>query len=152
MALIIRVQSEAFDPGAELSAFAATAGDACGAVASFLGQVRGGAAEALTLEHYPGFTEAEIERIAAEIAARFSVEHLLALHRYGQLSPGEPIVMAAAASAHRKAAFEAAMCLMDFLKTDAPFWKRETRADGAHWIEPRAEDRAARKAWESEHG
>jgi molybdopterin synthase catalytic subunit len=130
----------------ELTAFAHAG---AGALASFVGLVRGDGVSALELEHYPGFTEAEIARIEALARARFDVLDILVIHRFGTLAPGEPIVLAAALSRHRAAAFDCVRFLMDYLKTDAPFWKREITADGARWIEPRDDDRAARKDWEN---
>jgi len=142
---MIVVQAEAFDPHALL---AGLAHPAAGAMASFIGIVRGEGVRALELEHYPGFTEREIARIEAQARARLDLIDVLIVHRYGKLLPGEAIVLVAALARHRAAAFDAVRLLMDYLKTDAPFWKREITADGARWIEPRAEDRAARAAWE----
>lgn len=146
--MTIRVQAEPFESAAELAAFQRDAKDA-GALATFVGLVRGDETKRLVLEHYPSFTESEISRIEAEARKRFDLIDTLIIHRYGALAPGEAIVMVAALSKHRRAAFDAVDFLMDYLKTDAPFWKREERADGSHWIEPRAEDRAARTSWEN---
>ncbi len=150
---MIRVQSIQFEPFAELAAFQAGHAEA-GGLASFLGSVRdsahGGAVEALELEHYPGFTEKQIEGIDAEARNRFDVLDTLVIHRYGRMSPGEPIVLVAAISVHRRDAIQAVDYLMDRLKTDAPFWKREVRPEGAEWIEPRGDDRTARERWEKE--
>lgn len=143
---MIRVQAEPFDAAAELTAL--SVGDA-GAVASFIGLVRGGETRELVLEHYPGFTEAKIARIEAEAFARFDLIDARIVHRYGALKPGEAIVFVGAAAKHRHAALRAVDYMMDHLKTEAPFWKREMRADGGHWIEPRAEDHAARAGWET---
>ncbi|MEZ5946710.1 MAG: molybdenum cofactor biosynthesis protein MoaE [Hyphomonas sp.] len=145
---MIRVQREPFSPEAELASFrAGLAGT--GAVASFAGYVRGeaGGVETLELDHYPGVTEKEIARIEAMAQARFDITASLVIHRFGKMAPGEPIVLVAAAAAHRKPALAAVDFLMDYLKTDAPFWKRETGPDGARWIEPTETDRAARKDW-----
>ncbi len=144
---VIRVQSEPFNPAAELAALQK---ESAGAVASFIGLVRGGDdLEALILDHYPGFTESEIARIEAEARARFDLIDTRIIHRYGEMKPAEAIVLVAASSKHRRAALQAVDFLMDYLKTEAPFWKREIRTDGsAHWIEPRSDDRAARAAWE----
>jgi len=141
------VQVALFDPGAELSQFARAG---AGAMASFVGYVRGeaGAVTSLVLDHYPGFTEREIGRIETQARSRFSLIDALIIHRHGAMAPGEPIVLAAALAAHRKPALAAVDFIMDHLKTDAPFWKREIGANAETWIEPRAEDRAARALWE----
>lgn len=142
----IRVQSAPFDVAAELAALQS---DAAGAIASFVGLVRGGEVKQLVLEHYPGFTESEIARIEADARARFDLIDTRIVHRYGAMEPGEAIVLVAASSRHRRAALQAVDFLMDYLKTDAPFWKQEIRTDGSvHWIEPRGDDRTARAAWE----
>ncbi len=125
--------------------------DDTGAVVTFSGYCRGeaGRITALELEHYPGMAEAEMQRIAEAAAARWPLHGILAVHRTGVVAVGEPIVLVAAGSAHRDAAFEAARYLMDFLKTDAPFWKREHLADGTkgEWIEAKTADDAARARW-----
>lgn len=137
-----------FDPNAELAAFAAGETRA-GALASFVGLVRGVGVEALILEHFDGFTDAAIAAIEGAARERFDVIDTLVIHRAGEMAPGEAIVLVAALSAHRKQALGCVDYLMDRLKTEAPFWKRERRADGEHWIEPRAEDYAARADWET---
>lgn len=136
-----------FDVSAELARFTSPG---AGAMASFVGYVRGenGAVDALILDHYPGFTEREIGRIEALARDRFGFIDALVVHRYGAMRPGEPIVLVAVLAAHRKAALQAVGFIMDHLKTDAPFWKREAHADGLRWIEPRADDRAARAQWD----
>lgn len=143
------VTAEAFSPDAELARFATARGDDCGAAVSFVGYCRGasqhGEVTRLELEHYPGFTEAEISRLSRLVAAKHRVPSILVIHRVGTMAPGEPIVLVAALSAHRAAAFAAVEELMDYLKTDAPFWKRETGPRGARWIEPTAEDRRRRE-------
>jgi molybdopterin synthase catalytic subunit len=143
----IRVVAEAFDPQAELAAFTAGRHDA-GALVSFVGtcraKTRDVAVEELRIDQYPGFTEKEIARLAAEIAARFDCPDLLVVHRVGVIRPEEAIVLVAALSTHRANAFKAVETLMDTLKTDAPLWKKESGPDGARWIEPRAEDHARR--------
>jgi molybdopterin synthase catalytic subunit len=143
------VSLEPFSPDAEVARFSALRGDACGAVVTFIGYCRGrstrGAVTQLELEHYPGFTEAEINRLATATVEKHDVKDLLVIHRAGAVAAGEPIVLVAAMSAHRAAAFAAVEELMDYLKTDAPFWKRETGPDGAHWIEPTAADRSRRE-------
>jgi molybdopterin synthase catalytic subunit len=141
-----------FDPAAELAGF--TAGSAgAGAVASFTGLCRGEShgrpVRALVLDHFPGFTDAEISRMAQEIADRFEVDALRVVHRAGRVLPGEAIVFVAAASAHRRASFQAVDCLMDYLKTDAPFWKQEESDGGAVWVEPRAQDHRDKARWET---
>lgn len=145
---MIRVQEESFDPYAELERFTKKRPNV-GAVASFVGLVRdeGDKVDALILDHYPGFTEKEIKRIETEARGRFDVADTLVIHRYGRMIPGEVIVLVAASALHRKDALEAVEFLMDYLKTEAPFWKRELGPDGEKWIEPRAGDRDAREAW-----
>lgn len=143
----VRIVRQAFDPQAEVAAFAAGRDDA-GALVSFVGCCRAGTAgvavEELRIDHYPGFTEKEITRLAEETAKRFDCPDLLVVHRVGTIRPGEAIVLVAALSTHRSDAFEAVRILMDYLKTDAPLWKKETGPEGARWIEPRAEDYARR--------
>ena len=147
--MTVRLQTAPFDPGAEFSAFCAGRTES-GAVASFVGIARGegGSATALELEAYPGFTEVEIGKMAATAAERFSLDDLLVIHRHGPIAPGEPIVMVATAAAHRREAFEACDCLMDYLKSRAPFWKKEHGPGGARWVEPTARDLADIARWE----
>lgn len=146
----IRIQSEDFDVSAEIKLLCEGRAD-IGAVVTFTGLCRdeGGRLAALELEHYPGMAEAEIRRIAEEACERWPLTGLSAIHRYGRIEPGGNIVLVVAASPHRKAAFEAASFLMDFLKTRAPFWKKEHLADGSEgqWVEARAEDDAAAERW-----
>lgn len=146
-AILVRVQTADFDVGAELARLEALGG---GGVASFTGVVRGGGGlEALELEHHPGITETMMARIAGEAAARWPLLGVTAIHRHGRLLPGQRIVLAAAASPHRAAALEATSFLIDWLKTRAPFWKKEHFADGtSRWVEARAEDDAAAARWE----
>jgi molybdopterin synthase catalytic subunit len=146
---MIRLTPEPFDPGALLSGFCQGRAEV-GAVASFTGLARaeGGAARLLELEAYPGFTETEIGKIAEQARQRFALADLLILHRVGQIAPGEPIVFVATASGHRREAFEACDFLMDYLKSRAPFWKKEHGPDGVRWIEPRAQDHADIARWE----
>lgn len=148
---VIRIQREDFDLSAEIAALSAGRAD-IGAVVSFIGLCRDeqGRLSALELEHYPGMAEAEIGRVAAEAAARWPLMGLVAIHRYGPIRPGEQIVLVLAASAHRRAAFEAADFMMDYLKTRAPFWKREHRSDGTlgGWVEAKTDDDDAAKRWE----
>ena len=146
---MIRVQTEPFDISREVAALTRTRKD-IGAVVTFTGLVRSSdeaTIEAMTLEHYPGMTEKQlqdIERIAIE---RWPLQALLIIHRYGRLTPGEQIVLVVTASSHRQAAFEAASFLMDWLKTKAPFWKLEETAEGADWVEAKADDDDAAKKW-----
>lgn len=138
-----------FDPGALLSAFSVGRSEV-GAVATFTGIARAeeGSTTTLELEAYPGFAEAEIGRIAADARTRFGLDDLMIRHRVGRIAPGEPIVFVATAAKHRRAAFEACDYLMDYLKSRAPFWKKEHGPDGARWIEPRAQDHADIARWE----
>lgn len=150
MTPLVRIQREDFDVGAEIAAL--TRGNAdIGAVVSFTGLCRdeSGRLAALELEHYPGMAEAEIGRVAQEAAARWPLLGLVAIHRFGLIRPGEQIVLVIATSSHRRAAFEAADFLMDYLKTRAPFWKREHLADGTlgGWVEAKADDDDAAKRW-----
>ena len=146
----VRIQAEDFDIAAELAQMTAGRSD-IGAVVTFSGLCRdeGGRLAALELEHYPGMAEAEIGRIARIAAQRWPLNGLCAIHRYGRIPAGENIVLVLAASSHRQAAFEAASFLMDFLKTRAPFWKREHLADGTTgpWVKSRAEDEDAAARW-----
>ncbi|MEO3387689.1 molybdenum cofactor biosynthesis protein MoaE [Mesorhizobium sp. CAU 1741] len=146
----IRIQAEDFDLSAEVSRLAAGRTD-MGAVVTFSGLCRdeGGTLAALELEHYPGMAEAEIGRIAATAIERWPLSGLTVIHRHGRIAPGENIVLVITASAHRHAAFEAASFLMDFLKTRAPFWKREHLADGrqGEWVDAKVEDDVAQDRW-----
>ena len=144
----VRVQSEAFDMGAEANAFAAGLAGA-GAVVTFTGIVRdlAGGLSAMQIEHYPGMTERAITAITAEAAERWSLVDALVIHRHGTLAVGEPIMMVATAAPHRADAFAAAEFLMDYLKSRAPFWKKEFTASGSEWVAARDEDEAALKRW-----
>jgi len=144
----IRVQSTDFDLQSEIDTLTMGRRD-IGAVVTFSGLCRDehGALSALELEHYPGMAEAEMRRIAEIAIERFSLSGLTAVHRYGKIMPGENIVLVVTASAHRQAAFEAAEFLMDYLKTSAPFWKREESAKGTSWVEARDHDDAAAARW-----
>jgi molybdopterin synthase catalytic subunit len=142
----VRVQEAPFDPGAELSSFEAAG---AGAVVSFTGLVRGGGVELLEIEHYPGMTESAIRGMTDEARARFALSAVRVIHRHGRLRPGEPIMMVLTAAPHRRAAFEAADFLMDWLKSRAPFWKREHGPAGAAWVEARTEDEAALGRWDA---
>jgi molybdopterin synthase catalytic subunit len=146
----IRIQDADFDVAQEIAALSHGRTD-IGAVVSFSGICRGSddgkPLAALTLEHYPGMAEAEIERHAATAMARWPLAGLTVIHRVGRIVPGENIVLVVTASAHRQAAFEAAEFLMDYLKANAPFWKREESADGTSWVEARQHDDAAAARW-----
>jgi molybdopterin synthase catalytic subunit len=149
--MTVILQTEPFDPGALLGAFSGGRTET-GAVVSFTGIARAEAGSTTTLEldAYPGFTDAEIARIAAEAKERFGLDDLLIVHRTGPIAPGEPIVFVATASAHRRAAFEACDHLMDYLKSRAPFWKKERGPAGERWIEPTAADLADARRWDKE--
>jgi len=140
---------EPFDPGALLTGFCQDRSET-GAVVSFTGLARASAGETLQLEleAYPGFTDAEIGRIAQAAVARFSLHDVLIVHRIGLIAPGEAIVFVATATSHRREAFEAADHLMDYLKSRAPFWKKEHGPDGARWIEPTPRDLADAERWD----
>ena len=146
----IRIQNADFDTAQEIAAIGKGRTD-IGAVVSFSGICRGSEQgepiAALTLEHYPGMAEAEIERHANEALSRWPLQGLTIIHRFGRIEPGQNIVLVVTASAHRQAAFEAADFLMDYLKTNAPFWKREESARGTSWIEARDHDDAAAARW-----
>lgn len=146
----IRVQADDFDTGAEIERLAAGRRDV-GAVVSFSGLCRDedGRLSALELEHYPGMAEAEIGRIAAEAASRWPLTGLTVIHRFGKIAPGSNIVLVVAASSHRQAAFEAASFLMDYLKTRAPFWKKEHPVAGSDggWVEATSSDDEAADRW-----
>jgi molybdopterin synthase catalytic subunit len=146
----IRIQEADFEVGGEIAALTEGRTD-IGAVVSFSGICRGSengeAIAALTLEHYPGMAEAEIARHAETALSRWPLSGLTIVHRVGRIAPGENIVLVLTASQHRQAAFEAAEFLMDYLKANAPFWKREESADGTSWIEAQQRDDAAAARW-----
>ncbi|HYG87911.1 MAG TPA: molybdopterin synthase catalytic subunit MoaE [Azospirillum sp.] len=149
--MTIRVQREDFDVGAELEAL--TRGKtSIGGVTTFLGLVRdmagGSSVGAMTLEHYPGMTERQLEAIEAEARRRWPLDDVLVIHRYGRLEPGDRIVLVATTSAHREAAFESCHFLIDWLKTKAPFWKLESTAEGEQWVEAKGSDDNAAARWE----
>ncbi|MDE2563470.1 MAG: molybdenum cofactor biosynthesis protein MoaE [Sphingomonadales bacterium] len=150
MASEVRIAAAAFDPAAELARFTAAHARA-GGVVSFLGQVRAEAGEGAVLElelrHYEPLTLGGMEDLAAEVQARWALDGLLLLHRFGSMGPGEAIVLVAAAARHRRDAFAAADFAMDHLKSRAWFWKRERTAAGWRWIEPRGEDHADLARW-----
>jgi molybdopterin synthase catalytic subunit len=145
----IRVQEAPFDLGAETAGLLAAGRGDVGGLASFLGVCRGdGGLSAMVLEHYPGMTERALTRIAEQACARWPLTGCTVIHRHGRLLPGDPIVLVLTASAHRVAALESCAFLIDWLKTRAPFWKREEFADGqARWVDAKAEDDAAAARW-----
>lgn len=146
----LSVQETAFDFGAEAGAFAASVAVAgAGAVVTFTGLVRdeGGRLSAMEIEHYPGMTEKAIAAMMDQAQARFGLADALVIHRFGRLAPGEAIMMVATAAPHRADAFAAAEFLMDYLKSRAPFWKKETGTDGASWVAAKDQDEAALKRW-----
>lgn len=138
----VSVQREDFDLSREVKAISREA--SVGAVASFVGLVR---EVRMTLEHYPGMTEAALEDIVAQAKRRFDIRDVLVIHRVGPLAPGDQIVLVAVTGAHRGAAFDACEFTMDYLKTRAPFWKKERGADGERWVEARASDDEAAARW-----
>lgn len=147
----IRVQDAAFDLGVEATAFASQT-SASGAIVTFTGIVRDnadGSLDYMDIEHYPGMTEAALRQIAQDAHDKWSLEDTLIIHRVGKMRAGEMIMMVATASRHRKDAFEAAEFLMDFLKSRAPFWKKEVSKDGSGWVEARDEDEAALARWQT---
>ena len=148
--ITVRLQREPFDAAAESDKLARGRTD-IGAVVSFTGICRGSEEgepiAALTLEHYPGMAEAEIERHASEACARWPLMGLTVIHRHGRISPGEPIVLVITTASHRLAAFAAAEFLMDFLKTRAPFWKQVETAGAKNWVDAKATDEAAAERW-----
>ncbi|MBL6951825.1 MAG: molybdenum cofactor biosynthesis protein MoaE [Alphaproteobacteria bacterium] len=149
---MIKVQPEDFDVGAELAALRQGRTDV-GAVASFIGVVRDvagpGELSAMTLEHYPGMTERQLAGLEAQALARWPLDRVLIIHRFGRLLPGDQIVLCAATSSHREAAFEACAFLMDWLKTKAPFWKLEEVDGQASWVAAKQDDENAAARWQT---
>ena len=147
----VRVQVEAFDAGAELNALH-SANLGIGAVVSFVGYVRdfndGQPVAGMLLEHYPGMTEKALAKIEAEARERWPLLTVEIIHRVGALEPGEPIVFVGTSSAHRQAAFDACAFIMDYLKTRAPFWKKERTPEGERWVEGRCSDQQAAQRWD----
>ena len=147
----IRIQVETFDAGAELNALHA-ANLGIGAVVSFVGYVRdfndGQPVAGMLLEHYPGMTEKALAKIEAEARERWPLLTVEIIHRVGALEPGEPIVFVGTSSAHRQAAFDACAFIMDYLKTRAPFWKKERTPEGERWVEGRCSDQQAAQRWD----
>jgi len=154
----IAVQKTVFDTGAEMQRISAD-NPGIGALASFVGLVRdtnrvgeqSDQVATLTLEHYPGMTEKSLQRIAEQASERWSLQAVTVIHRVGEMYPGEPIVLVLTASAHRQDAFDACQYIMDILKTEAPFWKKEVLPDGSHrWVDSRASDEKAAARWEDD--
>jgi len=147
---VIKVQAEDFDIGSEVRSLTVGRTD-IGAIVTFTGTVRDGSADnplvSMTLEHYPGMTESELARIEKEANERWPLQGSLIIHRFGELKPGDNIVLVVTASRHRQAAFDAASFLMDFLKTNAPFWKKETGPDGSDWVSAKSSDDDALDKW-----
>lgn len=151
---MIRVQEADFDLNFEVRALCDGRTD-IGAVVTFTGTVRdtagGQTIASMTLEHYPGMTEKELARVESQALARWPLQASLIVHRYGRLEPGDNIVLVVTASSHRQAAFEAAEYLMDYLKTSAPFWKKEETVDGlSRWVEARSSDKEAKARWQTQ--
>lgn len=148
--MAVRVQHEDFDVGMELTTLRRARKD-IGAVASFIGQVRdfseGDAVAGMTLEYYPGMTEKALTQIVDQAKQRWDIFDALVIHRIGELSPLDQIVLVAVSSAHREEAFSACQFIMDYLKTEAPFWKKEETPSGARWVEAKASDDSARERW-----
>jgi molybdopterin synthase catalytic subunit len=149
---MIRVQTDAFDVNAEIERLRA-ANPRIGAIACFIGVVRdlneGVTVGSMTLEHYPGMTEKALEGIVEQACRRWDLYDVLVIHRVGELQPTDPIVLVIATSAHRGEAFAACEFVMDYLKTDAPFWKKETTPEGVRWVDARESDSASRARWDS---
>ena len=146
--MAIRVQADPFDYGGECASFA-TGAEGAGAVVSFCGLVRDndGTLRGMEIEHYPGMTERALAAIEAQARARWDLADVLVVHRYGAMAPGDMIMMVATASRHRADAFAAAEFLMDYLKSRAPFWKKEHSAQGTDWVAAKAEDEDALNRW-----
>jgi molybdopterin synthase catalytic subunit len=151
--VVVRVQQAPFDAGREIARLRA-GNPRVGAVASFIGVARdindGSAVATLTLEHYPGMTEKALADIESQARSRWPLIDVTIVHRVGTLAPTDPIVLVAVSSAHRGAAFAACEFIMDYLKTDAPFWKKEVTPSGERWVDARTSDDAARERWERE--
>jgi molybdopterin synthase catalytic subunit len=147
--MIVRIQPQAFDIGAEIAALTRGRSD-IGAIVTFTGVCRdeGGSLAALEIEHYPGMAEEEIARVVEKAQERWPLQGVAVVHRHGRIAAGEEIVLVVTVSAHRRAAFEAAEFLMDYLKTRAPFWKQEERPDGTSWVAAKDADDAAAGRWD----
>jgi molybdopterin synthase catalytic subunit len=150
--LMIRIQTDAFDVNAEIERLRA-ANPRVGAIACFIGVVRdlneGASVASMTLEHYPGMTEKALEGIVEQARARWDLYDVLVIHRVGELRPTDPIVLVIVTSAHRGEAFAACEFVMDYLKTEAPFWKKEATPEGGRWVDARESDDAARERWKA---
>lgn len=150
MIVNVKVQSECFDVGKEIDGLQSGNGS-IGAVVNFIGLVRdcykGKDITAMELEHYPGMTESSLQHIAKQAMAKWQLQGVSIIHRIGYLKANDPIVFVAVASSHRAEAFQACEFIMDFLKTDAPFWKKEHGPEGAHWVDARETDQQARQRW-----
>lgn len=147
---VVRVQQEKFDPGAEHNAFLAAANGRAGAAVTFTGVVRSDPDDPLVLmevEYFPDLAKSEIESLVDEACRRFGLIDAFVVHRFGQMLPGEPIMQVTALSAHRAAAFSAADFLMDYLKSGAPFWKKEVRRSGEHWVDAKPQDEQSLSRW-----
>ncbi len=148
--MTVRVQCEDFDVGVEIAQLRA-GNPKIGAVASFVGIVRdineGATVGSITLEHYPGMTEKSLAAIAEQARARWSLSDVLIVHRIGTLAPADQIVLVVTTSSHRGDAFSACQFVMDYLKTEAPFWKKEVTADGVRWVDARDSDSKAQQRW-----
>lgn len=146
----ISVQEHDFDPGAEIESLRSAA---AGAIVSFVGVARDFSddfpVERITLEHYPGMTERSLEEIVCAAHARWSLTQVRVIHRFGELRPGDRIVLVATASSHREHAFDACRFIIDYLKTQAPFWKQESGGQGTRWVQSRQSDELARQSWET---
>ncbi len=151
--MAVRIQQHDFDAGQEIATLTAN-NHAIGGVVTFIGRVRdmtnGGELTAMTLEHYPGMTERELEKIETEAGSRWPIEASLIVHRHGRLELGDQIVLVITASPHRHAAFEANQFLVDWLKTKAPFWKMESTEQGEAWVEAKSSDDRAAARWVTE--
>lgn len=147
--MAVRVQHEDFDPGAEIAGLTSGRTDV-GAVASFIGLVRGEGVSAMTLEHYPGMTERQLAAIEDEARRRWTVDDVLVVHRVGRLLPGERIVLVVVTSSHRGEALAACEFLIDWLKTRAPFWKQEEGPEGERWVDAKDGDEERAQRWQAE--
>lgn len=147
----IDVRDKDFDVGAEIAALRGGRTD-IGAIAAFIGLMRdfndGAAVHAMSLEHYPGMTERALSEIAAQASSRWAVDDVVIIHRIGRFEPGDQIVLVLTSARHRGDAFSACEFIMDYLKTKAPFWKKEHTSDGERWVEARASDESARSRWD----
>lgn len=147
---LVRLQHQMFDPGAEHNVFLATTQGRAGALVTFTGVVRSDPNDPLVrmeVDHFPDLAQAEISRLVDEACARFELIDAMVIHRFGSMHPGEPIMQVSVLSQHRSAAFSAADFLMDYLKSGAPFWKKEVRASGEHWVDAKPQDELSLSRW-----